>query len=201
MTHSIDQTLHQLVNLLPNWTLLPILTLLPNFGGFHRTLQRVRLANRGRLLLRTPGPVPFGTCICSNVETILSWTCHVYGPFEFRTSLGTSILLKGSLCQTGHGFLELVLALFGHYFSTCYTTCLAKDHWRGFSTQNTHMVHIVNLFRLKMVYTSYSKSLFEFLFCNSTRKEIVEEKICYFSLRNYIQISLKIRTKAMSLYT
>ena len=62
-------------------------------GGFHRTLQRVRLANRGRLLLRTPGPVPFGTCICSYVETILSWTCHVYGPFEFRTSLGTSILL------------------------------------------------------------------------------------------------------------
>ena len=36
---------------------------------------------------------PFGTSICSNVETILSWTCHVYGPFEFRTSLGTSILL------------------------------------------------------------------------------------------------------------
>ena len=70
------------------------MTLLPNFGGFHRTLQRVRLANRGRLLLRTPGPVPFGTCICSNVETILSWTCHVYGPFEFRTFLGTSILLR-----------------------------------------------------------------------------------------------------------
>ena len=69
------------------------LHILPNFGGFHRTLQRVRLANRGRLLLRTPGPVPFGTCICSNVETILSWTCHVYGPFEFRTSLGSSILL------------------------------------------------------------------------------------------------------------
>ena len=92
MTPSIDQTLHQFANLLPNWTLIPILTLLPNFGGFHRTLQRVRLANRGRLLLRTPGPVPFGTCICSNVETILSWTCHVYGPFEFRTSLGTSIL-------------------------------------------------------------------------------------------------------------
>ena len=25
-----------------------------------------------RLLLRTPGPVPFETCICSNVETILT---------------------------------------------------------------------------------------------------------------------------------
>ena len=92
MTHSIDQTLHQFANLLPNWTLFPILTLLINFGGFHRILQWVRLANRGRLLLRTPGPVPFGTCILSNFETILSWTCHVYGPFESRTSLGTSIL-------------------------------------------------------------------------------------------------------------
>ena len=92
MTPSIVQTLHLFANLLPNWTLIPILTLLPNFGGFHGTLQRVRLANRGRLLLRTPGPVPFGTCVCSNVETILSRTCHVYGPFEFRTSLGTSIL-------------------------------------------------------------------------------------------------------------
>ena len=71
-----------------------ILTLLPNFGGFQRTLQRVRLANRGRLLLRTLGPVPFGTCTCSNAETILSWTCHVYGPFEFRTSIGTSILFN-----------------------------------------------------------------------------------------------------------
>ena len=72
MTPSIDQTLHLFVNLLPNWNCIPTLILLPNLGGFHRTLQRVRLANRGRLLLRTPGPVPFGTCICSNVETILS---------------------------------------------------------------------------------------------------------------------------------
>ena len=43
------------------------------------------------------GPVLFGNYICSNVETILSWTCHVYGPFEFRTSLGTSILLDTSI--------------------------------------------------------------------------------------------------------
>ena len=38
-------------------------------GGFHRTLQRVRLANKGRLLLRTPCPVLFETCICFNVDT------------------------------------------------------------------------------------------------------------------------------------
>ena len=31
-------------------------------------------------------------CICSNVDTNLSLTCHVYGPFAFRTSLGISIL-------------------------------------------------------------------------------------------------------------
>ena len=49
MTPSIDQTLHLFANLLPNWSLIPSLTLLPNFVGFHRTLQRVRLANRGRL--------------------------------------------------------------------------------------------------------------------------------------------------------
>ena len=53
MTPSIDQALHLFANLLPNWTSISILTLLPNFGVFHRTLQRVRLANRGRLLLRT----------------------------------------------------------------------------------------------------------------------------------------------------
>ena len=100
MTPSIVQTLHLFANVLPNWTLIPILTLLPNFGGFHGTLQRVRLANRGCLLLRTPGLVPFGTCICSNVETILSWTCHVYGPSEFRTSLGTSILLQSNRLQS-----------------------------------------------------------------------------------------------------
>ena len=40
MTPSIDQTLHQFANLLPNWTLILILNSLPNFGGFHRILQR-----------------------------------------------------------------------------------------------------------------------------------------------------------------
>ena len=82
------------------------LTLLPNFGGFHRTLQRVRLANRGRLLLRTPGPVPFGACICSNVGTILSWTCHVYGPFEFDTS---SVLLFCLAYSTREESIKLCL--------------------------------------------------------------------------------------------
>ena len=120
MTPSIDQTLHQFANLLPNWTLIPILTLLSNFGGFHRTLQRVRLANRGRLLLLTSGPVSFGTCICSYVENILSLTCHVYGHFEFRTSLGTSILLiqKASFTTTSMKQPHTV------YQQAAYITCI-----------------------------------------------------------------------------
>ena len=48
-------------------------------------LERVWLANRGSLRLQAPGPIQLGT--------VHSWTCHVYGLFEFRTSLGTSNLL------------------------------------------------------------------------------------------------------------
>ena len=59
----------------------------------NRTFATGTASRQRTLLLKTSGPVLFGTCICSNVETILSWTCHISGPFEFRTSLGTSILL------------------------------------------------------------------------------------------------------------
>ena len=27
----------------------------------------------------TPGPVPYETCICFNIDTIFSWSCHVSG--------------------------------------------------------------------------------------------------------------------------
>ena len=125
MTPSIDQALHRFANLLPNWTLLPILTSLPNFGGFHRTLQRVRLANRGRLLLRTPGPVPAGACICSNVDTILSWTCHVYGHFECCTYPGTSILPSSSW-STG-SILVLSNVLFLCKISVTFVSCTQRS--------------------------------------------------------------------------
>ena len=132
MTPSIDEILHRFANLLPNWTLLPILTLLPNFGGLHRNLQRVRLANRGRLLLRTPGPVPVGTCICSNVDTILSWTCHVYGHFEFWTSLGTSILpSRYAACSSSSwstcSILVLANVLFLCQISVTFVSCTQRS--------------------------------------------------------------------------
>ena len=59
-------------------------------------LQRVWLANRdacsfGRLVLSHLG-LAFVL-----IETILSMTCHVYGPFAFRASLGDSVLLAWML--------------------------------------------------------------------------------------------------------
>ena len=95
VTPLIDQSLHLIVTLLPNLTLSSFLTLQTLFREFSiGNLQRMRLVRRGFLLYQTPGTVPYETCICSSVETIHSWTCHVYGPFEFQTSLGTSILLE-----------------------------------------------------------------------------------------------------------
>ena len=56
-------------------------------------LHLMRLAKFGRFLFWTPGLVPYGFCIRSNVETIHSWTSHVYGTFEFLISLGTYFCL------------------------------------------------------------------------------------------------------------
>ena len=46
--------------------------------------RRMRLTNRGLVLLRTPGPVSLGTCMCADVGISLSFT-QLWG-FEFRAS-------------------------------------------------------------------------------------------------------------------
>ena len=57
-------------------------------------MQRVRHANRGRLLLRTPGPVPFGICKCSLVETTdIQYDTPVYDTFPWFDFLPTLTLL------------------------------------------------------------------------------------------------------------
>ena len=43
---------------------------------------------------RNPCPLFYVAISSLNIFFFLSWTCHIYGPFEFRTSLGTSILLS-----------------------------------------------------------------------------------------------------------
>ena len=89
-------------------------------------LQRVRQANRGRLFLRTSGLVPFGTCICSNVETIHSWTCHVHGPFEFRISIGSSILRTNLLPNRTLLPILTLLPNFGGFHRTLQRVRLAN---------------------------------------------------------------------------
>ena len=56
-------------------------------------MQRVRHANRGRLLLRTPGPVPLWDLhvLWCRDRSLLNLSC--LRTFEFRTPLGTSLLL------------------------------------------------------------------------------------------------------------
>ena len=69
-------------------------------------MQRVRHANRGRLLLRTPGPVPLWDLhvfLCRD-QSLLNLSC--LRTFEFRTPLGTSLLLEI------RGYLKLIRYLF-----------------------------------------------------------------------------------------
>ena len=81
MTPSIDQTLHQFANLLSNLTLLPILTLFPNFGGLHWTLQWVRLANSS---VRWIGCLTSQLTICQSnmwlhIDVQAGWRSWTYG--------------------------------------------------------------------------------------------------------------------------
>ena len=80
--------------MLPNWTLLPVfdvITLFREVSIGH--LQLVWLANKGRLPFRTPGPVPFGTCFVLMLRPFFPEFVMSTDLFEFRTSLGTPILL------------------------------------------------------------------------------------------------------------
>ena len=58
-------------------------------------LRRMWHADRGRLLLRTPGPVPYGICKCSFVETTgtQSYITPVYDTFPWLDSLLNLTLL------------------------------------------------------------------------------------------------------------
>ena len=64
------------------WTLLPNLTFYLIVQGFHRTYATgaaCHAYSSGHLVLSH-----FGTCMCSNVETNLSWTCLVCGLLNFE---------------------------------------------------------------------------------------------------------------------
>ena len=104
--------------------------------------------------------------ICSNVETILSWTCHVYGPFEFRASLGTSILLINDviICIDMIHFLVIFLKHKFHLFSynirykwrlsveRRWNYCIFKGRLKGFKGTWTRLVKFVYNFFLPQMF-------------------------------------------------
>ena len=52
-------------------------------------------------------------------------------------------------------FFHLFRHLLGITFQRFKLLCLAKDHWRGFSARNAHIVHVVNSIRFKIVEVSF----------------------------------------------
>ena len=60
------------------WTSLPNLTFYLIVQGFHRTYVTGAACQQRTVLSH------FGTCMCSNVETTLSWTCLVSGLLNFE---------------------------------------------------------------------------------------------------------------------
>ena len=74
----INKTLYQFVTLMPNLAFLLYLTFYQILVSTEH-LRRVWHADRGRLLLRTPGPVLLGTFICSSCsDQSFSRTCRCF---------------------------------------------------------------------------------------------------------------------------
>ena len=95
VTPSIDRTLHQFLTI----TDLDLITEFDFFylivQGFHRTYATGVACQQRTLTLRTPGPVPLLGLACvlmSRPISLLNLSC--LRTFEFRTPLGTSLLLR-----------------------------------------------------------------------------------------------------------
>ena len=111
MTPSIDRTLHQFLTI----TDLDLITEFDFYlivQGFHRTYATGAACQQrtltppdtwscptlGRACVLMSRPISPELVLSpdsgiSNTPRYFSFACHVYGPIEFRTSLGTSILL------------------------------------------------------------------------------------------------------------
>ena len=84
VTPSIDKTLHQFLTI-TDLDLITEFDLLPNWTRFPKNIcngcgmPTEDAYSSGHLVLSH-----FGTCMCSNVETTLSWTCLVSGLLNFE---------------------------------------------------------------------------------------------------------------------
>ena len=71
-------------------------------------LRRMWQADRGRLLLRTPGTVPFGTCICSTCwDQSFSWTCRYFFGLCY-SNIHLYFLDFASCCPRAHVYSQVL---------------------------------------------------------------------------------------------
>ena len=80
-------------------------------GGFHRTFATGATCQQRTLTPPDTWHSPIWDLHICNIETILSRACHVYGSFEFQTSLGTSILLFKVTILSMHLFPRMYVML------------------------------------------------------------------------------------------
>ena len=89
-------------------------------------LRRVRHAHRRRLLVRTPGPVPFGTCICSTCcDQFFSRTYVIFPDYAIRKPLGTFSILP----LTNHWLIFRFFSVTSCYFSEIVTGKHDTENW------------------------------------------------------------------------
>ena len=97
-------------------------------------------ADRGRLLLRTPGPVPFGICNCSLVETTdtQSYITPVYNTFPWIDFLPTLTLLLNigfkMAFATGVACRQGTLTP-PDTWSRPFGTCICSTYWDQFFSE------------------------------------------------------------------
>ena len=105
-------------------------------------LQRVRHANRGRLLLRTPGPVPLW-----DLQVFLCWDQYLlnlscFWTFEFLTSLGTFVFAFSIIYFKSKRFISFSeLTLF--WFSKTEKLAVIQNKFK-----NTHIFNFIVTFDL-----------------------------------------------------
>ena len=106
--------------------------------AFIEYLRRVWHADRGRLLLRTPGPVPLGLAYVLLVETNpFSELVVIFPDYAFRISLGTFLILPLSFTNQWYEKTYIILTIgkpCNNAFKLCFTKlsflfCTWQKHW------------------------------------------------------------------------
>ena len=96
--------------------------------------------------------VSFGRCFVSDLNNFIGTIITLLSQIKSRFRVSQKYADTSSQCQ---GFASSSAPqTFDSFRNFLKLLCLANDQWRGFSTRNAHMVHIVYKILSKIVYTS-----------------------------------------------